>query len=84
MIIKYYSPAGSTHIIAGVQDVSIIHEPEYHQYLQEPWQLFDDEGPAKGSAPIISYAKDGPCALAVRGTAYICNDEGKTIEKVTA
>jgi hypothetical protein len=83
MLIKYYSPTGSIHLIENVSDVAIIPEPDHEQYKSDAWDYFDfDQGPTIDKPTVVSFGRDGACARAVRGYAYICNDEGKTLEKV--
>lgn len=81
MIIKYYTTQLTTIILDGVSDVCIYQEKpeldgEYEEYF------YSEE---KAEHPkYITYAKDAPCLLRVDNIAYICNDEGKTIETVKA
>lgn len=83
MIIKYYTQDASLIIIENVTDVCVPANPAFGDYALEPWQVFDFDSDQAGNPPkIISYAKDGPCMLKVWGVAYICNDDGKTLEKV--
>jgi len=89
MIIKYYSTDGSLYIIEGVEDVAVPNNPVFGDYALDPRKVFDfehgnDENDRAPLNPqrIITYVKDGPCMLKVWGVAYICNDDGKTIEKV--
>lgn len=85
MIIKYYSYVDqSIYIIDGVQDVAVPSNPAFGDYALHPWKVFnfDTSLPTDYVAKAITFSKDGPCMLRVYGTAYICNDAGKTIEKV--
>lgn len=79
MIIKYYTTQASTIILDGVSDVCIYKEkPE----LSEGFDTFTFSDEKSEFPQYITYAKDGPCMLVVNGLAYVCNDDGKTIEKV--
>jgi hypothetical protein len=83
MLIKYYNLQGDIHIIEGIQDVSIPKDPK--DSSDDKWSIYSfDPSLDSGCSPpkIIEYAKDGPCRLYVYGTAYICNDDGKTLHKV--
>lgn len=88
MIIKYYSTDSTLTIIEDVTDIRVPANPAFGDYANDPWLVFDfdhdNDTPVMPPHPqkVISYAKDGPCMLKVYGVAYICNDEGKTIEKV--
>lgn len=85
MLIKYYSQDASLHIIENVTAVRVPANPAMGDYALEPWQVFCfDEELTRDQKPVkvISYEKDGPCMLKVYGVAYICSDDGKTIEKV--
>lgn len=90
MLIKYYSLDSSLHIIENVTDIGVPSNPAFGDYANDPWQVFDfdfDPRSIPESRPCfrpISYAKDGPCMLKCYNIAYICNDDGKTIEKVIA
>lgn len=87
MLIKLYTKDASLHMIENVTDVSVPANPAFGDYSLEPWQVFDfelerpqDEREKPGK--VITFAKDGPCMMKVWNVAYICTDEGKTIEKV--
>ena len=92
MLIKYYATNDDLHIIEDVTDVSVLaHAPEgiedeengWSEYILEDTSMFEKMfQPPK--AKIIQYSKDGPCRLFVFGSAYICSDEGKTIERVVS
>ena len=87
MLIKYYTADLRTIIIDGIQDVHINANPAFGDFALDPWKVFDfeepqDQAPVPRPSKVITYAKDGPCVLYVRNVAYVCNDEGKTIEKV--
>lgn len=91
MLIKYYTLDGSLVIIDSICDVSSPSNPAFGEYASDNYKVYDfdtkDHG-THGSTPngtpkIIEFANDGPCILKVFGTAYICNDDGKTIEKVS-
>lgn len=85
MIIKNYTRDGSLTIIDNVTDVAVPTAPSFGDYALDPWAVFEFEDAALTSEEkpsVITYAKDGPCALKVWGVAYICNDDGKTIETV--
>jgi len=89
MIIKYYTSDLRTVIIDGVSDVHINSNPAFGDFALKPWQVFKfDEpencAPTPRPSKVITYAKDGPCVLYVYNIAYVCNDDGKTIEKVGA
>lgn len=79
MLIKYYTTQATTIILDGVSDICIYKEkPELSNGYDE--FIFSEE---KSEFPkYITYAKNGPCMLQVNGIAYVCNDDGKTIEKV--
>lgn len=95
MLIKVVAANGDIHIIENVQDVSVkagmqdffpyksLDELDYYQRMF--FEHGDYEGQeSKYSVREINYAKDGPCRLYICNLAYICTDEGKTIEKVVA
>jgi len=87
MLIKLYTLENDIHIIEGVQDVTV-----YNTAPESPREcelfVFDDIGKVVGNpafpSRIIEYAKDGICQLLVFNKAYICNDDGKTLEKVVS
>ena len=85
MIIKLYTRNESLFILEGVEDVSVPSNPAKGDYALEPWSVYDfethEEEPER-TPKYIEYAKDGPSVLKVFNLAYICNDEGKTIETV--
>lgn len=83
MIIKYYTTQGTTIILDNLTDVHIydsrpLFEGEFN--LFEFDRALDKDEKTK----FITYARDGACMLVVHATAYVCNDDGKTIEKVCA
>lgn len=83
MLIKYYTTDATLIIIENVTDVAVpasLNAEDYSAYAEYCFDaVSEDTGfPCK----YITYSKDGPCALMVYNIAYICNDEGKTIEKV--
>lgn len=84
MLIKYYSLDGSLVIIDGICDISVPTSPPRGEYASNNYKVYEFDHIPEPSAPItiIEFAKDAPCILKVYGTAYICNDDGKTIEKV--
>lgn len=96
MLIKIYSRFDNTlHIIDGVTDVSVKdgnvsynpHRPidpelsgkDLFLEVRAPDEDYETEYVTRE----ITYAKDGICRLFICGVAYICNDDGKTIEKVS-
>lgn len=83
MIIKYYTQDGSLVIIENVEDVCVPSSPLVDSSEDQDYAYFDfDPDALTEPRKHITYAKEGPCVLCVRGTAYICNNDGKTIEKV--
>lgn len=85
MLIKNYTTDGTLVIIDGITDVAIPKNPPFGEYALEPWQVFDFENekrPKSEKPYVITFSKHGPCALKVWNKAYICNDEGRTIERV--
>jgi len=88
MLIKYYSTSGDVIIMDNVQDVRINPNPAFGDFALDPWQVFEFDNIEQNCAPpqrpskVITFAKDGPCVLYVWNVAYVCNDDGKTIEKV--
>lgn len=96
MIIKYYdyilSPVSDLFIIENVENV-VVHGalfqsddtgPDINQYqlhlFYDNDQLISNDKPSK---KLITFRQNGvTCRLAVYGTAYICNNDGETIEKV--
>lgn len=89
MIIKYYTADLRTIIIDGVSDVHINANPCFGDFALDPWQVFkfdepEDCVPIPKPSKVITYSKEGCCVLYVYNVAYVCNDDGKTIEKVVA
>lgn len=94
MLIKYYSKDQSLIIIDGICDISVPSFPAHGEYASENYKVYDFDNCFKEQSgrvvnpelphKIIEFSKDAPCILKVYGTAYICNDDGKTIEKVEA
>lgn len=92
MLIKLYTENNSLVIIDNVTDVSVPSSPAYGEYaLESYFKVYNFETPldnpadeAKRTRKVIEFAKDAPCVLMVYNVAYICNDDGKTIEKVSA
>ena len=85
MLIKYYTTDERTIILDNISDVHINSNPAFGDFALDPWVVYSfDEPDDELLRPnkVITFAKDGPCVLYVFGTAYVCNDEGKTIEKV--
>lgn len=87
MIIKYYTEDKTLIIIDKVEDVEVPFKPAFGDYTDEAWKCYDfdnqDRDPNyRKPSKVITFAKDGMCALKVYGIAYICTDDGKTIEKV--
>lgn len=86
MLIKHYTLDGSLYIIDNVQDVHVPTNPAMGDYSLEAWKVFDFDDPKETvtvhKPKIITYVCDGPCVLKVYGISYICNNDGKTIEKV--
>lgn len=95
MLIKNYTRSGDLQIIENVKDVTvkaacICYDPTvptvgpWKEFFFEPVQDLSSDD-AKGTTYVaqeICYAHDGPCKLFVTGHAYICNDDGKTLEKI--
>lgn len=87
MLIKYYAVNGNVHIIEDVTDVTVLanYPGDSSEDVTQEY-IFDDPEVVAGDNPqvarVVQYAKDGPCRLFVFGTAYICSNEGKTLEKV--
>ncbi len=94
MLIKLYTKKNDLHIIENVKDVSVMNgDMSYNPDVPDDsgFQVFVfDEFPhsvkSDGEYLVreIRYADDGPCKLLVANKAYICNDEGRTLEKVVA
>lgn len=87
MLIKYYGLDGSLTIIDSISDVRVPKNPDIQAFENDlSWNTFTFDGPVDNSTKCdlraITYADDGPCVLIVWGIAYICNDDGKTIERV--
>jgi len=83
MIIKYYTndPQPLIVILENVSDVTVFQdEPE----IEGEFTTLNFDNQVGGTHPCITYADDGVRLLHVYGTAYICNNDGKTIEKVSA
>ena len=79
MLIKYYTTQATTVILDNVSDICIYKEkPE----LENGYDSFCFSDETSEFPQYITYAKNGPCMLHVHGLAYVCNDDGKTIEKV--
>lgn len=97
MIIKYYTKDGTLVLIEHVADICVPTRPAFGDYSLDFWRVFDFDSEKdyngrpdrKPNDPkphsVITYSDgNGPCALYVYNTAYICTDEGKTIEKVSS
>ena len=87
MLIKYYDLNNNIHLIEKVKDVSIYKSvPEANEGLLETIVLegFDFSKEIKDPCKIVHYSDNGLKQLLVFNVAYICNDDGKTIEKVSA
>ena len=89
MLIKLYTEDNSLAIIDNITDISVPSFPAHGEYASENYKVYNFETPTelkteqKRPFKIIEFAKNAPCILYVYGTAYICNDDGKTIEKVS-
>jgi len=96
MLIKYYdytlSPVSDLFIIENIENVVVhgaIFQPEemgpdinqvQNHLFYDNDVLIETDRPSK---KLITFRKDGCIQrLAVYGTAYICNNDGETIEKV--
>ena len=95
MLIKYYTYDGSLIIIDNVKDIEVpsgfvSYDPiqagdDFKDYLFDNFLDDSQLDIAIKRTRIITYSNgEGACRLIVCGTAYICNDDGKTIEKVSA
>lgn len=88
MIIKYYNNIGDLHIIENVEEVAVPfkHVEDPQTYSDSGFRVYnlDDHVSSSIIPRIVTYVKDNtPCALRVTGIAFICTNEGKTIEKVS-
>jgi len=90
MLIKLYTSglAKDLHIIENVSS-PVVHEGQYFYSNNGPRLEYpnilceENEPPEDAQVKYISYSKDGRWQrLAVLNYAYICNDEGRTVEKV--
>lgn len=96
MIIKNYALGigGKLHITENVTEV-VIHTTQYRGKSTGPgddssgynspntW-IYQDDVADEQHVAFIDFRKDGiRCRLYVTNFAYVCTDEGKTIEKVT-
>lgn len=90
MLIKLYTSGLATdlHIIEGVSS-PVVHHGQFNYSnngprLEYPNILCEENTPQDDAqVKYISYSKDGRWQrLAVLNYAYICNDEGRTVEKV--
>ncbi len=86
MLIKYYDLNNNIHLIEKVKDVSIYNKvPEESDEIETMvLEDFDFSKEVKNPCKVVHYADNGLKQLLVFGKAYICNDDGKTIEKVCA
>ena len=98
MLIKIIALSGDIHIISNVDDVSVLrgdksyspNDPAPHPMKDFFFDWLDTNDPYEPdhdkvySVREIHFSKDGPCRLFVARLAYICNDDGRTIEKVVA
>ena len=86
MIIKYYDLDKNIHLIENVKDISI-----YNRLPEEPiaeietivLEGFDLSKEITIPCKVVHYSDNGLKQLLVFGIAYICNDDGKTLEKVS-
>ena len=92
MIIKYYTNEfpETLYILEDVSDIeaptSLVTEHTPSEIHEAPVVVhqYDRNYDEKSFAKIVFFKKDGALhQLNVFGTAYICNNDGKTIEKVS-
>lgn len=88
MLIKNYTKDGNMHIIDGVSDVSVLNnfnqdigDSENILYQEELAELAKDDHPVCKAIQYID-RDERLTTLMIANVAYICNDQGKTIEKV--
>ena len=89
MLIKIYTLNNNIHIIENVQDVTVYDKSpsdidDAELYIFDDISVFDEGDNKKLSPKFIEYAKDGVCRALIYNKAYICNNDGKTLEKVVA
>lgn len=91
MIIKYYALDGTMYIIDAVSDVRVVNDEDMlglcvienydgHMFGEPDEKQIGERMP---KPKFIAYTKEMSYALKVNNVAYICNDDGKTIEKVS-
>lgn len=96
MLIKVYDPSSSIHIIEDVTNV-VVHMNSYKSPHNGPrfegpdmpttWRMIPkNTGSSEDTYRFVDYTdQDGVrTRLQIDAFAYICNDSGKTIEKVEA
>lgn len=86
MLIKVYTTSEDLHIFEHVTDVSILRDiPDGFDVGWETYQ-FEDSPVNEGDVftPLLRWAQDGPKQTFVYNKAFICNDDGKTLEKVVS
>lgn len=91
MLIKYYALNGNLHIIENANSVSVATRPSVNidSEMKVPTLIFDDTDTVndnkKYPCKIISFydQNNEKWKLLVFNTAFICNNDGKTIEVVS-
>lgn len=92
MLIKVYTTSEDLHIIENVKDVSVIagdriYNPDIPDDSGFQTLVFDKFQHSVGHGAEylvreIRFANDGPYKVIIANKAYICNNDGKTLEKV--
>ena len=87
MLIKHYTLDGTLAIIPNV-DTVWVYPPEKHLQQDDDcndYFAYTSECKAETHKVLSFHIEEKPYVLRITGgiTAYICNDEGKTLEKVT-